>query len=167
MATHDHQGHGHGHHDHDHDHGHDHHGHGHDHGAGHATHHGDYVKIWGILVALLIVSVVGPMAGIRWLTLLTAFGIAVVKAYLVASRFMHINHAARYVTYMVVTTLVFMLLFFAGAAPDVMKEQGGMVESAQGFKEPQWTKPSYVTYEKALEEAAAKSAAEHGGEAHH
>ena len=155
MATHDHHGHAHGHgHDHAHDHGHDH--------GGHATHHGDYIKIWAILVALLVVSVVGPMFGIRVVTLLTAFGIAVVKAYLVASQFMHINHAARYVTYMVVTTLVFMLLFFAGTAPDVMKEQGGIVSG-----EPQWTKPSYVTYEKALEEIAIKSASEHGGEAHH
>jgi caa(3)-type oxidase subunit IV len=148
-------------HDHAHGHGHDH-GHDHDHAHGHETHHGDYVKIWGILVVLLIVSVVGPMAEIRWLTLLTAFGIAVVKAYLVAANFMHIGHAARYVTYMVVTTLVFMLLFFAGAAPDVMKEQGGLVAG-----EPQWTKPSYTAYEKALEEAAANAASEHGGEAHH
>jgi len=133
-----------------------------DHGHAEHTHHGDYVKIWGVLVILLIVSVVGPMAEIRWLTLLTAFGIAVVKAYLVVANFMHINHAARYVTYMVVTTLVFMLLFFAGTAPDVMKEHGAEVAGQR-----QWTKPSYVTYEKALEEAAAKAAAEHGGEADH
>ena len=64
------------------------------------------------------------MFGIRTVTLITAFGIAVVKAYLVAKNFMHIDHAARYVPYLVVTCLVFMLLFFAGAAPDVMRPEG-------------------------------------------
>jgi caa(3)-type oxidase subunit IV len=91
-----------------------------------------YVKIWGILLALLVVSVVGPMFEIQWLTLITAFGIAVVKAYLVAVNFMHINLTPRYVTYMMTTALVFMLLFYAGTAPDVMKDQG------QNWKKPAW-----------------------------
>ena len=39
------------------------------------------------------VSVVGPMLGIRAVTLITAFGIALVKAYLVAKNFMHLNVA--------------------------------------------------------------------------
>jgi len=51
-------------------------------------------------------------------------GIAVVKAYLVARNFMHINMAPKFVTYLMVTCLVFMLLFFAGVAPDVMKDSG-------------------------------------------
>jgi caa(3)-type oxidase subunit IV len=103
--------------------------------AAHAehTHHPNYVKIWAILVALLIVSVIGPMAGIRIVTLLTAFGIAIVKAYLVARNFMHINVAARYVTYLMVTCLVFMFLLFAGTAGDVMKAEGR-----------NWTKPSWL-----------------------
>jgi len=88
------------------------------------THHGNYVKIWAILVGLLVVSVVGPMAGIKVLTLLTAFGIAIVKAYLVAKNFMHIDHAPRFVTYITATCLLFMLLFFAGTSPDVMKPDG-------------------------------------------
>ena len=49
--------------------------------------HPSYVKIWGILVVLLVLSVLGPMAEIQWLTLLTAFGIAFVKAYLVIVNF--------------------------------------------------------------------------------
>jgi caa(3)-type oxidase subunit IV len=89
-----------------------------------AHHHPNYVKVWLILLGLLAVSIVGPMAEIRWLTLVTAFGIAVVKAYLVATNFMHINIEKRYVVYMVSTCLVFMLLFFAGVAPDVMKPSG-------------------------------------------
>ena len=40
-----------------------------------------YVKTWAVLVVLLIISVIGPMFEILWLTLLTAFGIACVKAW--------------------------------------------------------------------------------------
>ena len=85
--------------------------------------HPNYIKIWAVLVALLAVSVVGPMLGVRAVTLITAFGVACVKAYLVAKHFMHIGGAARYVSYLVVTCLVFMLLFFAGTAPDVMNPE--------------------------------------------
>ena len=88
----------------------------------HSSQH--YIKIWGILVVLLVVSVVGPMFEIQALTLITAFGIAVVKAYLVAKEFMHLPEAPKFVTYLMATCLVFMLLFFAGSAPDIMKDDG-------------------------------------------
>jgi len=104
------------HHAHD-DHGHD--GHGH-----HDTHHYDYVKIWGILVVLLIVSVIGPELGIKWVTLVTAFGIAFVKAGMVIRYFMHAGSLPAIVHYFLVTALVFMLLFFAGVSPDVMNHEG-------------------------------------------
>src|SRR5512145_1937051 len=81
-------------------------------------HHPNYVRIWAILLLLLVVSVAGPMIGLQWVTLITAFGIAVVKAYLVARNFMHINVQPRYVVYILGTTLVFMLLFYAGTAGD-------------------------------------------------
>jgi len=95
--------------------------------------HPNYVKIWAILLALLIVSVLGPMIGIQAVTLITAFGIALVKAYLVAKNFMHINVEPKYVVYLMTTMLVFMLLFFAGVAPDVMKFEGS-----------NWVKPEVV-----------------------
>ncbi len=113
------------------------------------AHHPNYVKIWAILLVLLIVSVIGPMFEIQWLTLVTAFGIACVKAYMVAVNFMHINLTPRYVVYLVTTCLVFMLLFFAGVAPDVMKSDG------LG-----WEKPAWV-------QAAADHAAGVGAEAGH
>ncbi len=90
----------------------------------HAAHEVNYVKIWAILLGLLIVSVLGPMLGIRAVTLITAFGIAIVKAYLVAKNFMHLNIEPRFAVYLLCTVLVFMLLFFAGSAPDVMKHEG-------------------------------------------
>ncbi|MBS1104998.1 MAG: hypothetical protein H6Q91_500 [Deltaproteobacteria bacterium] len=116
------------------------------------THHGDYIRIWAILVVLLVVSVAGPFFGHPLVTLVTAFGIAVVKAYLVAKNFMHINVAPRYVAYLVGTCLMFMLLFFAGAAPDVMKSDGT-----------NWNKPAWV----AAHEAAVHGGAGHGEAAHH
>jgi caa(3)-type oxidase subunit IV len=109
------------------------------------THHPDYVKIWGVLCVLLVISVAGPFLGHPLITLITAFGIALVKAYLVAKNFMHITVAPRYVAYLVGTCLVFMLLFFAGAAPDVMKHYGT-----------NWQKPSWI--------AAHAEAAQHGGD---
>jgi caa(3)-type oxidase subunit IV len=92
--------------------------------------HPNYVRIWAILLALLVVSVLGPMLGIKAVTLITAFGIALVKAYLVAKNFMHLNIEPRFVVYLLTTMLVFMMLFFAGVSPDVMKFEGA-----------NWTKP--------------------------
>ena len=102
------------------------------------THHPNYLTVWVLLVALLVVSVLGPMLGIKVVTLLTAFGVACVKAYLVARYFMHVGAAARYVSYLMVTCLVFMLLFFAGTAPDVMEADGS-----------NWTKPGWQQLESA------------------
>ncbi len=90
----------------------------------HAEHEINYVKIWAILLVLLAVSIAGPTLEIKIVTLLTAFGIAIVKAYLVAKNFMHLNIEPRYEVYLLCTVLVFMLLLFAGAAPDVMKHEG-------------------------------------------
>ena len=108
------------------------------HGQGHAA-HGDhskhYLKIYAILVALFLVSIAGPEIGIKWLTLMTAFGIAVVKAYLVASHFMHLNVEKKYVGYLLLTALAFMFLFYAGVAPDVMNHRGRRWENVAAINE--------------------------------
>ena len=96
--------------------------------------HPNYVRIWGILCMLLAISVAGPFLEIKIVTLITAFGIAIVKAYLVAKNFMHVNVEPRFVVYLVSTLLVFMLLFFAGVSPDVMKFHGS-----------NWVKPEVST----------------------
>jgi caa(3)-type oxidase subunit IV len=87
-------------------------------------HHTNYVKIWGILVVLLVVSVLGPMLEIRIITLIAAFGIALVKAYLVAKYFMHLDVEKPIVHFFLATALIFMVLLFAGVAPDVMNHEG-------------------------------------------
>jgi caa(3)-type oxidase subunit IV len=92
--------------------------------AEHAEHEVNYIKVWAILLCLLVVSILGPFVGIKIVTLITAFGIAIVKAYMVAKNFMHLNIEPRYAVYLLLTMLVFMLLLFAGSAPDVMKHEG-------------------------------------------
>src|ERR1700733_7167877 len=88
------------------------------------VHHPNYVKIWAILVALLIVSVVGSMSSIRWVVLIAALGIAVVKAYLVAKNFMHLTVEKRWVPYLLIMCLAFMVILFAAVAPDIMHHSG-------------------------------------------
>lgn len=83
-----------------------------------------YIKIWAVLLVLLVISVLGPMLEIKILTLITAFGIAIVKALLVAAYFMHLNIEKRYVWYLLVTMLLMVGLFFAGTASDIMKPSG-------------------------------------------
>jgi len=88
------------------------------------VHHPNYVKIWAILVVLLIVSVLGSMTHIRNVVLIAAFGVALVKAYLVAKNFMHVNVEKRWVPYLLIVCLLFIVVLFAGVAPDVMKHSG-------------------------------------------
>jgi caa(3)-type oxidase subunit IV len=103
-------------------------GHG---GAAHTTHHYNYVKIWGVLLVLLVLSVLGPIVASNMepttklvLTLTTAFGIAFVKAFLVIKYFMHLTVEKKYIGFLLLTMLAFMLVFVGGVAPDVMKHEG-------------------------------------------
>jgi caa(3)-type oxidase subunit IV len=113
------------------------------------AHHTNYVKIWAILVGLLVVSVLGPMLASNLpgmtkvvVTLSTAFGIAFVKAFLVAKHFMHINLERRFVTWLLLVMLAFMMVMIGGISPDVLKHDGlrwenvaAKAEVARGLKE--------------------------------
>jgi caa(3)-type oxidase subunit IV len=132
------------------------HAHGdHSHGDhGHGAHgHTDYVKIYWILLVLLGVSIAGPMFGHKIVTLITAFGIAVVKAYLVASNFMHLKVEKKYISYLLLTAIAFMFLFYAGVAPDVMKHRGRQWENVAAQE---WSKKALI------EDAAEREHGEHG-----
>lgn len=97
--------------------------HGHD-----AGHHVNYFKIYVILLILFLISVVGPevgeVTGLRWITLITAFGIAVVKARLVVNNFMHLAWEKRIMKWVLATSLVLMLIMVSGISPDVMNHEG-------------------------------------------
>ena len=101
-----------------------------------AAHHAprNYVRIWALLVVLLVVSIVGPTLEIRVVTLITAFGVAIVKAYIVAKHFMHLDIERRWVAYILVAMLAFMLVYFGGVAPDVLKHAGHQWEKT--YEEP-------------------------------
>ena len=97
--------------------------HGHDDG-----HHVNYFKIYVILVVLFLISVAGPevgeFTGLRWITLITAFGIAVWKANLVIQNFMHLRWEKRLMKWMLATSLILMFLMVAGISPDVLNHEG-------------------------------------------
>jgi caa(3)-type oxidase subunit IV len=129
-----------------------------------AEHHdhspGRYIKIWGILLVLLAVSILGPLVGIKWLTLITAFGIALVKAGMVCAYFMHLNIEKKVAWYLLTATLLLLLVFFTGVAPDVMKPSGQNWESL--YHEPTEAE-SAVHHDKHGEEHGEAS---HGTESH-
>jgi len=84
----------------------------------------DYRKIYFTLLILLVISVSGPFLGIKWVTLVTAFGIAVVKANLVIQNFMHLRVERQIVKWILGFSVVLMFLLFYGVAPDVMRHEG-------------------------------------------
>jgi caa(3)-type oxidase subunit IV len=91
----------------------------------HAPHsNAHYVKIWAVLCVLLAISILGPFVGIKVVTMITAFGVAIVKAYLVAKNFMHLNIERRWVVYIFAVMFAFILVMFGGIAPDVLKHDG-------------------------------------------
>ena len=99
--------------------------------AGHK--HPSYFKIYLLLLALFVVSVLGPeladhfeMTGATRLivVLSTAFGIALVKAYYVLAYFMHLKFEKIYAPYILLTCTALLFVFFFGTATDVMKSEG-------------------------------------------
>jgi caa(3)-type oxidase subunit IV len=95
--------------------------------------HRNYVKIWAILSSLLVVSVTGPMLGIRVVTLIAAFGIALVKAYLVAKNFMHLDIEKPIVKWLLALALLIMVLLYTLVAPDVERSSGQHWVKNQNF----------------------------------
>ncbi len=88
--------------------------------------HVDYWKIYKWLLLLFVISVLGPalFPGIKFIVLLTAFGIAIVKALLVANNFMHLNVERIYIWHLFLACLVFLFVLFAGVAGDVLNKKG-------------------------------------------
>jgi caa(3)-type oxidase subunit IV len=97
-------------------------------GRGYAEQKAHYIKTWAILCGLLLVSIVGPevgaVTGIAVITLITAFGVAGYKAWLVVKHFMHLTEEPPIIWYILTVCLVFLGMFFAGVSPDVMNHEG-------------------------------------------
>ena len=95
--------------------------------------HPSYIKIYSILLALFALSVAGPeiakilgLEGVSRtvLVLVTAFGIALWKAYLVCSYFMHLKFEKIYAPYILLACLSLLFVFFFGTATDAMFANG-------------------------------------------
>ena len=112
------------------------------HGEHHLHPDSHYVKIWGVLLVLLVISISGPELGIKIVTLITAFGIAIDKASIVATEFMHLNIEKKMVTYILVTMLLLMGIFYSGVAPDIQAGKGSRwhLKTAYEGNEETWCK---------------------------
>ena len=86
--------------------------------------HPNYVKIWYWLLFLLAISVVGPMFEVPVLTLITAFGIAIIKSFLVAANYMHLKFEKKIIWLLLILSLCLLGVFFFGTAPDIMMTEG-------------------------------------------
>lgn len=82
------------------------------------------VIIWGVLLALLFLSIsIGMMKSSIMATTLI-FGIATLKAWLVAGYYMGLKWEPRYVTWILVSALIFMLVLFFYLVPDIIYVYG-------------------------------------------
>jgi caa(3)-type oxidase subunit IV len=88
------------------------------------THHPNYKKIYLTLLVLLVISIAGPFIGIGWVTLITAFGIALVKADMVVQNFMHLKWEKPIIRYVLGASVLLMILFYGAVATDVQKHEG-------------------------------------------
>ena len=96
--------------------------------------HPSYKKIYYLLLVLFVISVLGPeLADIFGLEkgplrlsiiLVTAFGIAIVKAYYVLAYFMHLKIEKIYAPYLLFSMVALLVVLFFGTATDAMKSEG-------------------------------------------
>jgi caa(3)-type oxidase subunit IV len=115
-------------------------------------HHVNYFRIYVLLLVLFAISVMGPeigvLTGLHWITLFTAFGIALVKARLVINNFMHLKWEKNLMKWMLTASVILLFILVAGVAPDVLNHEGNNWENV------------------AAKEATARGlSGEHGGEA--
>ena len=103
-----------------------------------------YVRIYLTLLVLLAVSIMGPvlaprlgeaqvpLVGLRvstFVMLITAFGIAVVKAWLVIKHFMHLSIERPIAKWFLAASVLLLALFWGGIAPDVQNHSGANWEN--------------------------------------
>jgi caa(3)-type oxidase subunit IV len=85
-----------------------------------AKKHPNYVALWGILVAALMVSMLLGEMHIPVLAVVLIFSVAIAKAYLVAAYYMHLRYEPLFVMMIVVAGLVCLYVLFFGLVPDVV-----------------------------------------------
>ena len=64
------------------------------------------------------------MLGIRAITLITAFGIALIKTYIIAAEFIHLKVEKRITTLIILSIIIIILIFYFNITPNIMKTSG-------------------------------------------
>ncbi len=82
--------------------------------------HPNYVKVWLGLVALLGISLVLGAMGAHLLAVLLIFGIAVVKALMVAGSFMHLRWEPRLLVGLLIFAVLCAGFLYFGVYPDIV-----------------------------------------------
>ena len=85
-----------------------------------AKKHPNYVALWGILVAALVVSILLGEMKIPVLAVVLIITVAVAKAYLVAAYYMHLRYEPLFVILIMVAGLLCLYVLFFGLVPDVV-----------------------------------------------
>ena len=84
----------------------------------------NYVAIWKILVAALIVSLLLAHWRMPRLAAALIFSVAIAKAVLVAAYYMHLKFEPRFVVLVVISGLLCLLILFAGLSLDIIHVYG-------------------------------------------
>ncbi len=87
-------------------------------------HHPNYVAIWAVLLALLLAGIVVGNVQSPALGAALVFGVAGVKAYIVAANYMHLKYEPLFVKLIVASALACIVLVLIGLIPDVVYVYG-------------------------------------------
>ncbi|GIL16837.1 MAG: hypothetical protein BroJett040_05880 [Oligoflexia bacterium] len=82
--------------------------------------HPNYIKIWGVLVGILVLSLAVGELGHKVLSVTLIFGLALVKAIMVIGNFMHLKWEPKLLTWVMIFAVAALGIFYFGVAPDVV-----------------------------------------------
>jgi caa(3)-type oxidase subunit IV len=83
-------------------------------------HHPNYVAIWGVLVAALLISLLLGSIDVPVVAVVLIFSLALVKAYLVAAYFMHLKFEPFFIVMILAAGLLCLYFLFFGLVPDIV-----------------------------------------------
>lgn len=87
----------------------------------HDNHDATYIRIWAVLLVALLISLGIGLVSESPIAVALIFAIAAVKAWLVLSRFMHMNREPRFLQMVTVGAVAAIACFFVGVYPDVAR----------------------------------------------
>ena len=90
------------------------------HEADHELSVGDYFLVWLGLMGIFAVSVIASAMGHSILAIFMIFELAVVKAWLVVSYYMHLKFEPKIVTGIFLFSILCLFFLFFGVYPDIM-----------------------------------------------